>query len=205
MSKASKPLVLAALALFAAACSTQATPESLDDVAQHVVVPARETALYAGICGFSLASYDPKYAIRFYAESTFTPTDGSLTLALTPLIGWNAAENQPEPPAAVSHDLTRGDRITTTSAVTNGAFSARYAALDIQPEANSINGVTARVETLQLDGTFGTGDRFCAGFSGKLTVPLDYEFLRDENTCLFIKVHEGDPLPPVEAADFHCP
>jgi hypothetical protein len=200
-----KAFYVAAFALLAAACSTTGADEVASDVAQNVVTPETETTLYAGICGFSLAAYDPMYAIRFYVESTVTPSDGTMKLALTPLVGWNEADGTPQLPSAVSHEQTRGDTITATTTLSGGVFSAQYAALDVPPEANSINGVTARVEHLQLDGMHAGRDRFCAGFSGKLTVPADYEFLRDENTCLFIKVAKGDPLPVVTAADFHCP
>jgi hypothetical protein len=212
MSNRAKAAIATFFLIFAGACSAERA-EALGEVEQTVAVPS-ETALYAGVCGFDLASFDPKYAIRFYAETTFTPSsglsssdraDGELALALTPLFGWNVRQGVPQLPASVSLSETRGDRITATSAVSGGSFEASYAGLDLSPDANSILGTVARVDRLKLTGRFGGGDRFCAGFSGMLTVPVEYEFVPEENVCVFLKVRKGDSLPNVTSKDFHCP
>jgi hypothetical protein len=167
--------------------------------------------LYVGVCGFSLVAYDPVYAIRFYAETSFTPTngsggDGTLTVSLTTLTGWDPVADAPRPPSAIRQDATVGQPIVATSDVTNRAFVARYPELDILPLANSISGSNARVERIALEGTFeGGAARFCTGLAGMLTAPIEYELTREENTCLFVKVDEGAPLPKLDASEFHCP
>jgi hypothetical protein len=209
LKRASAIVVLLGLAAPTSACTAPRDAESLGDAVQSVTVPDRETALYAAVCSFSLVSYDPTYAIRFYAETSFVPAfgrgNGTMTLALTPLVGWDSVAGAARPPTAVTSAQTHGTRISATSPTSEGAFSALYPVLDLDPEANSINGVRARVEDLRLDAVAGTPDRFCAGFSGKLTDPVEYEFVREENTCIFVKVNDGDPLPSLAASDFHCP
>jgi hypothetical protein len=174
--------------------------------ATAALAPAPE--LYVGICGFSLVSYDPTETFRFYVEATRDDV-GGLALAMTPLIGWDDAAQAPAPPASIDRAHTVGATLSASSTVADGAFQAAFGALDVPPAANTITGGAAHVERLTLDGHVSPartlGDRFCAGLSGELTVPLEYELRSDENTCLFLPVAEGAPLPPVDASDFHCP
>jgi hypothetical protein len=203
-------LLATSAVVLASACSSPDAVDAATTSAAATAEPAK--SLYVAICGFSIAGYDPTYTFRFYVEASLAHqsahqngADG-LTLAMTPLVGWDADTGQAKPPTNVTHDQTIGQPITATSAITDGKYSSAFGILDVPPLANGINGVAARVEQLNLDGPFqaGLGAPFCAGVAGQLTVPLDYEFVRNENTCLFFPIAEGDPLPVVQASDFHC-
>jgi hypothetical protein len=161
--------------------------------------------LYAAVCAFGLASFDPSLAIRFYAKGSVPSGDGPLDLAMTPLVGWDPAAQEPRPPSAVSSSATCGSPIVAHTTVSGGTFAARFGTLVLPAVGNSINGEDAQVDNVQLDGVVRDPSRFCSGFAGTLTVPDQYEFRSDENTCLFVEVSEGDPLPTLSAADFHCP
>jgi hypothetical protein len=192
--------VLVSTALFA--CSA-GEPQAVSESASAVVEPAAETGLYAGICGFSLAGYDPNLAIRFLVTSSLE--NDQLTLGIKPLVGWNANGGGAAPPATVGESTTCGTTSTATSPVTKGAFSARYAELDLPGEANSITGDPIRLEDVRLDGILRKENRFCSGIAAMMTAPLQYELLREENTCIFVKIADGDPLPALTPEDFHCP
>ena len=71
-------------------------------------------------------------------------------------------------------------------------------------EANSISGRDAIIERTTLDGRFSSGDRFCTSLGGQLTSPYELTFVPAQNTCLFQKVTEGDPLPKIAPAEFVC-
>ena len=203
-------LVLAAVtAVAASACTTapidrlasSTSAESVDD-APHV---------YVAICGFSLAAYDPGLVFRFYVRASLQngahgAAPGGLELVMTPLRGWDDAAQAAKPPATVSRSETVGDPITATSPLSSGSYTAAFGALAVPPLANPINGAAAHVDGLTLDGPFAAlGQPFCGGLAGELTEPFEYTLSRDENTCLFLPVAEGDPLPAVQASDFHCP
>jgi hypothetical protein len=183
------------------ACST-GTPD-VAEVTNAVVTTEAETTLYAGICGFSLAGYDPNLAVRFLVEKTVDGT--SLTLGLKPLAGWDAVMGGPVAPATVGEATTCGPASSTTCEIAKGAFSARYATLDVPGAANTISGDPIRLENVRLDGVLAKGPRFCSGLAAMMTAPLQYELLREENTCIFVKVADGDPLPALTPDDFHCP
>lgn len=197
--------LIAVAALAASACNA---PVDAGGLASSTAAESAPEALYVGICGFSLASYDPGTVFRFYArvsQGQGAPP-GGLAFVMTPLRGWDDAAQAPQPPATVSSSETVGDPITATSPLSGGRYTAAFGALAVPPLANPINGSAAHVDGLTLDGPFpGLGQPFCGGLAGELTEPFEYTLSRDENTCLFLPVAEGDPLPAVQASDFHCP
>lgn len=175
--------------------------------------------LYVGICVASLAARDPEQALRFYTETKYTPDGpgaetGKLTLTVTPMLGWDVGAKQPTSPATVSKAETRGETVTTEVPVGNGGrFTAVLGEVDpergtpvieLVEEANSISGRAASIENTTLDGLFSAGDRFCSTLGGHLFVPYSFTFDPKENTCLFLKVNEGDPLPQVDSSEFVC-
>ena len=167
-------------------------------------------ALYIGICVTTLAGKDPAQALRFYTETKYTPvpgSDGKLTMTVTPMHGWDKTKNDYITPSAVSKANTRGKGITVTDVPvksSDGRFTANLGTINLPGEANSISGRDAVIANLVLDGKFGVGE-FCSTLGGNLTVPYAYTFNPKENTCLFIKVNEGDPVPARDATQFLCP
>ncbi|MBX3210256.1 MAG: hypothetical protein KF764_34810 [Labilithrix sp.] len=168
-------------------------------------------ALYVGICVTSLAARDPAQALRFYAETKYTPDEGSpstgkLSMSLTPMVGWDVAGNRYIEPASVSKSETRGDtKVVEAIPVTGGGrFTAELGTVTLAKEANSISGRDAVINPTTLDGLFGAGDRFCSTLGGLLTVPYSFTFDPKQNTCIFVKAKEGDPLPKLESAEFVC-
>jgi hypothetical protein len=208
MTKSAFILALTAgTTLAAGACSAPAPP--VERPASSTSADSVDDALYVGICGFSLAGYDPGLVLRFYARVSHghgaRAEVSGVSFVMTALRGWDDATQSAQPPASVSSSETVGDTITATSPLSGGRYTAAFGALDVTPLANTINGEASHVEGLTLDGPAPTlGQPFCGGLAGELTQPGDYTFKRDENTCLFFPVAEGDPLPTVQATDFHC-
>jgi hypothetical protein len=168
-------------------------------------------ALYAGICVTALAAGDPEQALRFYAETKYAPdaanpSTGKLSLTVTPLVGWDIAGNKYVSPATVSKSETRGSPISVPDVpVTGGGrFTAVLGTVHLAAEANSISGRDSVIENTTLDGLYSAGDRFCATLGGLLTVPYGFTFDPKQNTCLFQKVKDGDPLPKIESREFAC-
>lgn len=199
--------ILSALVIAIVASACASPREDVDTGSAAVVTGAPQTSRYVAICGFSLASYDPTLTLRFYVESSLSDASaGQLTLAMTMLPGWDEQAGQAQAPAVVTRAEAVGATLTATADVVNGSYTAALGALDVPPSANSLTGTTAHVDGLQLDGVVtAPGAPFCAGFSGKLTDPLEYVFESADNTCLFLPIADGDPLPSVESSDFHCP
>jgi hypothetical protein len=168
-------------------------------------------ALYVGVCVTALAAKDPAQALRFYTETKYTPgtggADGKVTMIVSPLQGWDKAKNDYITPTAVSKANIRGPAITVPDVpvkAADGRFTANLGTINLPGEANSISGRDAVIVTAVLDGKFGVGE-FCSTLGGNLTVPYAYTFNPKENTCLFIKVNEGDPVPTRASAQFVCP
>lgn len=165
-------------------------------------------SLYVGICVTALASKDPEEALRFYTKTKFVPDPaggGKLSMEVTPLLGWDNGGYVT--PMNVSQGQTRGSPLTKddiTVAAGAGRFTANLGVLNLPGAANSISGRDAVINDATLDGRFGDPE-FCSTLGGHLTVPYEYDFVPSENTCLFIKVKEGDPVPVKKAADFVCP
>jgi hypothetical protein len=204
LNKSSFAIPAVLVALSACAPTTDDGESAAAAEAQVTTREASKTALYAGICGFQLAAYDPAFAIRFYVQASTGANQ--LTLSMTPLVGWDLVTQQPAPPSAITQSQTCGRAVTATSSLSDGAYSAHFGRLDIPAVGNSINGVDVRIANVQLDGPFQDGSpRFCAGLSGAIVDPVQYELKREENTCIFVKVNDGDPLPALTSSDFHCP
>ena len=171
-------------------------------------------ALYVGICVTALAARDPSQALRFYTETKFTPDPsggGKITMAVTPMLGWD--KNVPPSgeytqPKSVSKSETRGATINVADvpvAAGQGRFTANLGTVNLNGEANSVSGRDAVIEGTVLDGRFGGGDRFCTTLGGDLTVPYSFKFDPAQNTCIFVKAKEGDPLPTIASEEFVCP
>lgn len=168
-------------------------------------------ALYVGICVTALAARDPSQALRFYTETKFTPDPaggGKITMAVTPLLGWDKVNNEFTQPKTVSKSETRGATINvadTPVAAGQGRFTANLGTVNLNGEANSVSGRDAVIEGTVLDGRFGGGDRFCTTLGGQLTIPYGFTFDPAQNTCIFVKAKEGDPLPTIASEEFVCP
>lgn len=186
-----------------------ATDASIDTKPPETAVEA----LYVGICVTALAARSTDQALRFYTETKFTPDPaggGKITLDVTPLRGWNPNDGTGAPvtPSGVSKSETRGETIVAADvpvAGGQGRFTANLGTINLAGEANSISGRDAVIEGAVLDGRFGSGDRFCSTLGGQLTVPYGFTFDPAQNTCLFVKSKEGDPIPTIPSADFVCP
>lgn len=168
-------------------------------------------ALYVGICVTALAARDPEQALRFYTETKYTPDEanpatGKLSLTVTPMRGWDVPGKRYIAPETVSKSETRGGSVTIDDVpVTGGGrFTAPLGTVNLAKEANSVSGREAVIENTTLDGLFSAGDRFCSTLGGMLTVPYNFSFDPKENTCIFTKVKEGDPLPKIESSEFAC-
>ena len=182
-----------------------------------------EEGLYAGICVSTLAAKDPRQALRFYTQTQFTPgaSEGSLTLTIVPLLGWDIPAQGPISPETIARSEARccpasppcnrsetdcaGYSSSEAAVASNGRFTAEFGTIQLPGEANSISGRAAVIEGVKLEGLFGAGERFCAGLGGQLTVPYGFTFDPRQNTCVFQKVNEGDPLPEIPEADYVCP
>ena len=168
-------------------------------------------ALYVGICVTALAAGDPEQALRFYTETKYTPdaadaASGKLTMTVTPMVGWDVPGKRYVAPATVSKSERRGDPITISDVAVagDGRFTASLGTVHLAQEANSVSGRAAVIEGTTLDGRFSAGDRFCSTLGGLLTVPYQFTFDPKQNTCLFTKVKEGDPLPKIDSSEFVC-
>jgi hypothetical protein len=168
-------------------------------------------ALYVGICVTVITGGDPNLALRFYTTSKYTPdssgaSNGKIDVTLTPMLGYDTAAKQPTKPASVSKSETRGDTITIPEATVapSGRFTANVGTVNLVAAANSISGRDLTIEQVVLEGLFGSGDRFCTSLAGQLTKPYQLTFEPAQNTCIFQKVKEGDPLPTIPASDFVC-
>lgn len=191
-----------------------ATPAPNLDASIDTKPPDTATeSLYVGICVTALANKDPSQALRFYTESKFTPDPGGggkLTLTLTPMVGWDPTvppSGQFTQPKTVSKSETRGSGVTLQDiqvAAGAGRFTANLGTVNLPPEANSLSGRPAIIDNTTLDGRFGDPE-FCSTLGGQLKVPYEYTFNPADNTCLFVKVKEGDPLPTKTADQFVCP
>jgi hypothetical protein len=167
-------------------------------------------SLYVGICVTALAARDPNQALRFYTETKFVPDPaggGKLTMNVAFLRGWDTANNTYTSPTSVSKSETRGATVVVTDAPVaagDGRFTAVLGTVNLPGEANSVSGRDAVIEDTTLEGRFGGGDRFCSTLGGQLTVPYSFTFDPAANTCLFVKVNEGDPLPAIDSNEFVC-
>lgn len=168
-------------------------------------------ALYVGICVTTLAARDPEQALRFYTETKYTPdaanpTTGKLSMTVTPMLGWDVAGKKYVSPATVSKSETRGAPITINDVPVagGGRFTASLGTVNLAQEANSVSGREAVIEGTTLDGLFSAGDHFCSTLGGQLTVPYNFTFDPAQNTCIFTKVKEGDPLPKLQSSEFAC-
>jgi hypothetical protein len=166
-------------------------------------------ALYVGICVTSLAAGDPEQALRFYTKTKYTPdaanpSQGTLSMSVAAMVGWDVALKRPISPKIVAASEVRGNAIEVAPMTVTGTgrLTAQLGTVNHPEEANSISGRTAVIEGAALDGLFGAGDRFCTTLGGQLTIPYSFTFEPSANTCLFQKVKEGDPLPQIPAADY---
>jgi hypothetical protein len=164
-------------------------------------------SLYVGICVTKLANGDPEQALRFYTKTKYVPgtPDGTLSISVTPLRGWE--NGQYIQPSTVSMAETRGDATNGPPGpvASDGRFTQNLGTIRLPEAANSISGRAAVIDNATLDGRFGDADRFCSTLGGQLVQPYQYTFDPAQNTCLFQKVKDGDPLPKIPAAEFVCP
>lgn len=187
-------------------------PLEQSDAAQFDAKPPETAveALYVGICVTTLAAGDPEQALRFYTESKYTPdapgaSTGQVTFKITPMVGWDIAGKKAIKPATASKSETRGPAIDVPpfAVSADGRYTANLGTINLVREANSISGRDAIIQGAVLNGLYGV-ERFCATLGGQLTSPYALTFKPEENTCIFQKVNEGDPLPAIPAGDFVC-
>lgn len=166
--------------------------------------------LYVGICVSQLAARDPRQALRFYTISRYVPDGeaGKLSLDLTPMRGWDTA---PGGSYVTPANVTESEKVGVTRNVVDapvaagtGRFTAVIPEVTLEPAANSVSGRYSVLERVTLDGRF-TQDAFCARLSAELTQPYRAQLTADQNTCLFRKVAEGDPMPSIPYTEFVCP
>lgn len=168
------------------------------------------TGVYFAACLTQLAAGRLERVLRFYAETAFTSsgpaTTGNITLKLTPLkLGPNNG-----PPPTVSKDQTVGTTYSITDSPTNaqGVYFGALGTVTVPGASNPISGRDIIIEQTKMDGRYVLpAARFCTQFAGHVTTPTDIVLAGSENTCVFIKVSPGDPLPPISSSDFSagCP
>lgn len=185
------------------------------DAASDAPIDASPTpGLYVALCRTVVGASDAN-DLRFWVDAAVASpasdagageggADSTLTLVMTPLVGWKAGA--PAPPANVTSSLKLGGPSTATSPVSSGVYRAAFGSVTVPADANSISGRELVFSELTLDGTFsGTSKGFCGRLSAKLTQPVALELKGDQNTCLFFPIFDGAPLPEPAAAAFVCP
>jgi len=168
-------------------------------------------ALYIGTCITVLSNKSPLKVLRFYTDASYVPADngtgGKLSLNLQPLRGWTSvpAPGSATPPKSVSKSEAIGTPIviTDTAVAATGVFSAPMGITNVEGDANAISGRPITLDPT-LTGTFGVGDKFCAGLAGRVTSPVEVDLEPTVNVCLFKKAVEGDPIPVYKLEDFDC-
>jgi hypothetical protein len=137
------------------------------------------------------------------------PVGGVLTMKLTPLKGWDSNAGDSFIPPSVSAQYFRTYVVSTAAPALvdgdGGRFTAGFGTLSLEAEANSISGRDLVIEQLTIDGLFvPSAARFCGRLGGKLTVPYEYDFVPQDNICMFVKVALGDPMPDLDQNEFVC-
>jgi hypothetical protein len=164
--------------------------------------------LYFGACLSKLAAGRIDRVLRFYTESKFTPGAGGaaskLTMKITPMkLGPNNSA-----PAAFVKSETIGDTFTIDSVDVDarGVFPGALGTVKVPGAANPISGRDIVIENTSLNGRYAE-EKFCTQLAGHVVQPTDIELIGDDNTCLFFKTKEGDPLPAINVAMFDpgCP
>lgn len=164
--------------------------------------------LYFGACLSKLAAGRIDRVLRFYTETKFTPGtgggNGKLTLKITPM---KLGPNNTAPPT-VSKTETIGDTfaLNEVDVDARGVFPGNLGTVKVPGASNPISGRDIVIENAAIPGRYAE-EKFCTQLSGHVVQPTDIDLVGDDNTCLFFKSKEGDPLPALTVAMFDpgCP
>jgi hypothetical protein len=127
---------------------------------------------------------------------------GVITLNLQTLRARNGVTPAPAP--NVSQMYTLGGVITAKAPVAaDGTFSLSFGDLAVDAEANGVSPRPISAAHVVTAGYLYDKAKFCTTLAGDLVEPTMIALLASKNTCIFIAVNEGDPLPP--SPDFKCP
>lgn len=163
-------------------------------IAVEASVPVEKTSgAYFAVCLPGLVSGRVDRALRFYAETEFTPTEGGAgTLKLT-LSPFSTAARVFAKSSVAGAALDVGDAIPVSS---SADFSGSLANADIVGGANPISGSDINIVDITLAGKFSAKGNFCSDFKGRVTKPIQNTF---EAECIYLDIAEGtafEILPP---------
>jgi hypothetical protein len=153
---------------------------------------------YSQVC-FPHLFMDPSNALLFTAQATFVPDGtgaGMISVTIQPLVKHATDLSQ----------LT-GVAATYTSHVDSSAhFDLQLAPLTLPKEANPIQASDVVFSSAVLHGILQSEDKFCAGFEGHVTSPIDLPLDPTLDFCLFKRAAGPmDAVPAYQTSDFHCP
>ena len=123
------------------------------------------------------------------------PAVSTIKLQITALLARDAAGIR-QPPATVSQSLTNGATINGQSGVSaDGKFKVALGTLAIKDIANAVNPRDVNLANIVMEGQINDPLRFFSNLGGQLTAPVMADLDPAQNSCVFIQVKEGDPLP----------
>lgn len=165
-------------------------------IAVEASVPVEKTkGVYFAVCLPSLVTGRVDRALRFYAETEFTPTEGgagTLKMLLSPFA---VAARTFSRDSIAGPALDVGDAIPVTAAAD---FSGAISTANIPGAANPISGSDISIVDITLAGKFSASGNFCSDFKGQVTQPIQNAFVAQ---CLYLDLEEGttfDVIPPSE-------
>ena len=171
------------------------TPKDAGPATDSAPPTVAEEGLYYGACLSTLAAGRIDRVLRFYTETKFTPDPAGGTGKLT--VKFTSMKLGPSngPPVSVSKSETVGMTYTVeTTTDSKGLYAAALGTVNVPGASNPISQRDIVVEETSLPGKFAR-DKFCSQLIGHVTVPTDIRLAGEDNTCVYIKVKEGDPTP----------
>lgn len=142
------------------------------------------TGTYLVACLASLSGKRADYALRFFGDTTFTPSEngeGTLHLVLSPLAVTATVLDKAN---------TVGDPIDlgTLPVSAQGAFSGSVAKSNIAKDANTISPRDIVIENTQLEGIYAASGNFCSSFETQVTAPIQQPIVAK---CTYVAAEPG--------------
>jgi hypothetical protein len=157
---------------------------------------------YYGACVAELAFGQANKRFSFFTTTKFTPeaAGGTLELSIQPLKLANEA-----PPATVTKADAVGSLIPAPPATVaaDGKFRVELGTVTVPGAANPISGSDVEILNAFLQGRFAEG-KFCSRLGGEVTKPAAAARTLNpaKNTCYFVPIKDGDPMPEFTNNDF---
>ena len=141
---------------------------------------------YLAACLASLSGNRADKALRFYAETTFTPVEGAgvgtLGLVLYPFPVANTVFDKAN---VVGTPIDVG----TLPVSDDSRFSGQVARSEITKEANTISPRDIVIENTKLAGIYTSAGNFCSSFDTTVTAPIEQPIVAK---CTYIPLQTGD-------------